>query len=85
MRAPGEGAVARVFISHASEDREPTDEVHRWLVAEGHEVFLDRDLRSGMVVGEEWEQRLRWADAVVCVVTSAFLASKWCGLRPVPR
>jgi hypothetical protein len=81
--------VARVFISHASEDREPTDEVHRWLVAEGHEVFLDRDLRSGMVVGEEWEQRLserlRRADAVVCVVTSAFLASKWCGLRPVPR
>jgi len=74
--------VARVFISYASKDREPTDEVHRWLVAEGHEVFLDRDLRNGIVVGEEWEQklleRLRWADAVVCVVTSAFLASEWC-------
>ncbi|MGH3709630.1 MAG: TIR domain-containing protein [Pseudonocardiaceae bacterium] len=74
--------MARVFISHANDDRETTDEVHRWLVAEGHEVFLDRDPRNGMVVGEEWEQRLserlRWADAVVCVVTSAFLASKWC-------
>ncbi len=74
--------MARVFISHASDDREATDEVHRWLVEAGHEVFLDRDLRGGMVVGEEWEQRLnerlRWADAVVCVVTSAFLASKWC-------
>ena len=74
--------MARVFVSHASDDREVTDEVHRWLVAEGHEVFLDRDPRDGMVVGEEWEQRLserlRWADAVVCVVTSAFLASKWC-------
>jgi hypothetical protein len=79
---PGGGAVARVFISHASDDRETADEVHRWLVAEGHQVFLDRDLRDGMVVGEEWEQRLlerlRWADAVVCVVTSAFLASEWC-------
>ncbi|MGH3867893.1 MAG: TIR domain-containing protein [Pseudonocardiaceae bacterium] len=74
--------MARVFVSHANDDREITDEVHRWLVAEGHEVFLDRDPRDGMVVGEEWEQRLserlRWADAVVCVVTSAFLASKWC-------
>ncbi len=74
--------MAKVFISHASDDREPTDLVHWWLAAEGHEVFLDRDLRNGIVVGEEWEQRLnerlRWADAVVCVVTSAFLASEWC-------
>jgi WD40 repeat protein/energy-coupling factor transporter ATP-binding protein EcfA2 len=51
-------------------------------VAEGHEVFLDRDSRDGVVVGEGWEQRLherlRWADAVVCVVTSAAVASTWC-------
>ena len=35
------------------------------------------DLRDGIVVGEEWEQRLherlRWADAVVCLLTSAYL------------
>jgi WD40 repeat protein/energy-coupling factor transporter ATP-binding protein EcfA2 len=59
--------------------------VYRWLVAEGHEVFLDQDLIDGVVVGEEWEkrlhERLRWADAVVCVVTSAFLASKWCSFE----
>jgi TIR domain/WD domain, G-beta repeat len=33
-------------------------------------------------VGEEWDkrlhERLRWADAVVCVVTSAAVASTWC-------
>lgn len=33
-------------------------------------------------MGERWEQwlynRLRWADTVVCVVTSAYLASSWC-------
>jgi WD40 repeat protein/energy-coupling factor transporter ATP-binding protein EcfA2 len=79
------GVVARVFVSHASDDREPTDEVHRWLVAEGHEVFLDQDLIDGVMVGEEWEkrlhERLRWADAVVCVVTSAFLSSKWCSFE----
>jgi TIR domain/AAA ATPase domain len=51
-------------------------------VAEDHEVFLDTDPHDGIVVGEEWDQRLherlRWADAVVCVVTSAAVASMWC-------
>ena len=74
--------MARVFVSYASEDRECAGRLHQWLVAEGHEVFLDQDLRDGIVVGEEWErrlhERLRWADAVVCVVTSFFLASMWC-------
>ncbi|MGH3829924.1 MAG: TIR domain-containing protein [Pseudonocardiaceae bacterium] len=74
--------MAKVFISHASDDREPSDEVRRWLVTEGHEVFLDQHPRDGIELGEEWErrlhERLRWADAVVCVITSAFLASKWC-------
>ena len=74
--------MAKVFVSHASEDLRFAEEVHRWLVEDGHEVFLDRDLRDGIGVGEDWEerlyQRLRWADAVVCVVTSAYLASQWC-------
>jgi hypothetical protein len=71
--------VARVFVSHASEDRECAGQLHQWLVGEGHEVFLDQDLRDGIPVGEGWEvrlhERLRWADAVVCVVTSAAVAS----------
>ena len=74
--------MARVFISHASADATLAVEVHGWLVKDGHEVFLDRDLRDGIVVGDEWEQRLyerlRWADAVICVVTSAYRASLWC-------
>jgi WD40 repeat protein/ABC-type uncharacterized transport system YnjBCD ATPase subunit len=74
--------VARVFVSHASEDREYADQLHQWLVAEGHQVFLDQDLRDGVVVGDEWDtrlhERLRWADAVVFVVTSASVASTWC-------
>ena len=74
--------MARVFVSHASEDRVLAGEVHRWLVEAGHEVFLDQDLRDGVPPGEEWEQRLherlRWANAVVCVVTSAYLDSTWC-------
>jgi TIR domain len=83
----GGGAVLKVFISHSSKDQKSTEEVQRWLVAEDHEVFLDQDLRDGIEVGEDWQQRvnerLRWANAVVCVVTSAFRTSafrtsEWC-------
>ena len=74
--------MARIFLSHASEDLALAGELHRWLIEAGHQVFLDQDLRDGIAVGEEWEQRLherlRWANAVVCVVTSAYLASEWC-------
>lgn len=74
--------MAKVFLSHASEDQRPTDDVHEWLLDGGHEVFLDRDMRDGIALGEEWEERLherlRWADAVVCVVTSAYISSVWC-------
>ncbi|MBV8992647.1 MAG: TIR domain-containing protein [Pseudonocardiales bacterium] len=74
--------MARVFVSYASEDCECAGQLRQWLVGEGHEVFLDRELRDGISVGDEWEQRLherlRWADAVVCVVTSAYLGSLWC-------
>jgi len=74
--------VARVFVSHASEDSGLAAELGGWLDAQHHEVFLDRDLERGLRVGEAWEQRLyeqlRWADAVVCVVTSAYVNSRWC-------
>lgn len=74
--------MARVFISHASMDSVRAGEVREWLVADGHEVFLDQDLRNGLVVGDELlarlHERLRWADAVVCVVTSAYVRSAWC-------
>ncbi len=74
--------MARVFVSHSSQDRECAGQLHQWLNAEGHEVFLAWDLRDGIPVGDGWEQRLherlRWADAVVCVVPSAAVASPWC-------
>lgn len=77
--------MARVFVSHASEDLVLAREVHRWLLDAGHEVFLAQDLRDGIAIGEEWEQRLhdelRLVDAVVCMVTSAYLASRWCAVE----
>jgi hypothetical protein len=74
--------VAKVFISHASEDSAVALKVEQWLVADGHETFLDQDVRRGIRLGEEWErrlyERLRWADAMVCIVTSAYVTSTWC-------
>ncbi|HXM56183.1 MAG TPA: TIR domain-containing protein [Candidatus Dormibacteraeota bacterium] len=74
--------VARIFVSHASEDTALATVLHQWLVDAGQEVFLDSELRGGLVVGDEWQprllERLRWADAVVCLVSSAYLASVWC-------
>jgi TIR domain/WD domain, G-beta repeat len=74
--------VAHIFISYATPDRAIADEVSQWLRSAGHEPFLDHDLRNGISVGEDWEQRLddelRRVDAVIGVVTSSFLASTWC-------
>ena len=68
--------LARVFVSYASEDHLVAAQLHQWLVDDGHDVFLDQDLRDGIALGEEWEQRLyerlRWADAVVCLITASY-------------
>jgi hypothetical protein len=53
-----------------------------WLRAEGHQVFLAQDPREGVAVGEQSQprlyERLRWADAVVCLVDRAYRESVWC-------
>ncbi len=74
--------MARVFLSHATVDRIPTETVHGWLTAAGHDAFLDHHPEDGIAPGEAWEvrlhERLRWADAVVSMITSAYLRSTWC-------
>jgi TIR domain/AAA ATPase domain len=72
----------RVFISYASTDLVLARQVRGWLETDRHEVFLAQDLREGIAPGEQWRAELhKWlhkADAVVCVVTSAAVASPWC-------
>jgi WD40 repeat protein len=74
--------MARVFVSHASADLRVAEQLHSWLRGDGHEVFLDRDLSDGILVGDDWQRRLheqlRRADAIVCVLTAAYRASVWC-------
>jgi Novel STAND NTPase 1/TIR domain/WD domain, G-beta repeat len=75
--------VGRVFVSHA--DDRVAGQLHRMLVDAGHQVFLDVDRRDGIRVGEDWEERLytelRGADAVVCVISSAYVESQWCAIE----
>jgi hypothetical protein len=74
--------VAHIFISHAGADSTAAATVRHWLVDDGHETFLDRDIDDGVLPGDEWETllyaELRKADAVVCIVTPAYLKSVWC-------
>jgi TIR domain len=76
--------VARVFVSHALEDRVLADYLRHRLTAEGHEIFVDDDAH-GLIVGEDWKQRLyvelRYADVMVCLVSMAYLSSTWCAVE----
>jgi TIR domain len=74
--------MARVFVSHASKDRPLADEVHGWLAGDGHEVFLNptRTRRSPSVTpgSSGCTSSSAGPTRVVCLVTSAYLASPWC-------
>jgi hypothetical protein len=42
-----------------SQDLELAERVHRWLLVDGHQAFLDRSMADGILPGDEWERRLR--------------------------
>ncbi len=48
----------RIFLSYASQDREPASAIARCLVEQGHDVFFDRD---DLPPGEEFHSRIRSA------------------------
>src|SRR5215475_7973588 len=79
--------VTRVFVSHSSDDTQLALALHDWLRGLGHEVFLDRDLHGGLVAGDDLHQRLherlRWADAVVAVLTGSYRRSPLCSAELV--
>ncbi len=74
--------MARVFISYAGADLAFADDLKQYLEEAGHKMFLASDAHDGIIAGERWKRRLsdelRQTDAVVCLITSAYLVSEWC-------
>lgn len=75
--------MSTIFISHRSTDNAEAKELRAWLAGEGHsDLFLDLDPMDGIPGGVDWEQRLyrelRRCQALLIVLTPAWLESKWC-------
>jgi formylglycine-generating enzyme required for sulfatase activity len=82
-RSLGAVGVARIFLSHSSENNAEAVALRDWLKGEGWEdVFLDVDPDRGIAAGERWERALNEAasrcEAVLFLVSRVWLASGWC-------
>src|SRR5512142_132596 len=75
--------MARIFISHSSRDDDAARRLFGWLGEQGFaHTFLDIDKDSGIQPGAEWERKLYFeidrSQAVIVLLTSNWLDSKWC-------
>ncbi len=75
--------LARIFLSHSSDNDAEAVALRGWLTAEGwDDLFLDLDPTRGIAAGERWELALNEAanrcEAVLFLVSRAWLASRWC-------
>jgi hypothetical protein len=75
--------VPSLFISHNSEDRHAVEWLRDHLRSWGYQsLFLGFDPEHGIAVGQDWEaelyRKLRGADAVLFVASSASVSSRWC-------
>lgn len=78
--------MARIFISHNSQDAREAVALKQWLAESGwDDVFLDIDYKDGLSPGERWKDALRTAadhcEAVLCLVSPTWLASAECKLE----
>jgi formylglycine-generating enzyme required for sulfatase activity len=76
--------VSRIFLSHSSSNNAEAVALRDWLADNGwkDEIFLDLDPQRGIAAGERWERALHEAasrcEAVLFLVSKAWLASVWC-------
>jgi hypothetical protein len=76
--------VSRIFLSHSSTNNAEAVALRDWLADNGwkDEIFLDLDPQRGIAAGERWERKLHEAanrcEAVLFLVSKAWLASVWC-------
>ncbi|MBV1707989.1 MAG: TIR domain-containing protein [Hyphomicrobiales bacterium] len=76
--------MSKIFISHSSADNIAAQAMADWLAENGwDEVFLDFDPERGIAASQRWEQALHGAalrcEAVIFLITTAWLGSPWCG------
>jgi hypothetical protein len=78
--------MSRLFISHSSKNDDWGIALRDWLIREGwsgeNDIFLDLDPERGIAAGQRWVKALEDAatrcEAVLFVVSEAWLASRWC-------
>ncbi len=75
--------MARLFISHSRANNGAAIGLSGWLSEQGFDdVFLDIDPDRGLTPGERWHEALKAAadrcEAVLFLISPAWLASKWC-------
>jgi formylglycine-generating enzyme required for sulfatase activity len=76
--------VSRIFLSHSTTNNSEASALRDWLEQQGweDEIFLDLDPKRGIAAGERWERVLNEAasrcEAVLFLVSRAWLASDWC-------
>ncbi len=75
--------MSQIFISHSSRNDFEAIAIAEWLNSNGwDDIFLDIHPDRGIVAGERWEKALHEAvnrcDAVIFLVSQAWLASHWC-------
>ncbi|HUK08432.1 MAG TPA: toll/interleukin-1 receptor domain-containing protein [Stellaceae bacterium] len=78
--------LSRIFISHSSRNDDWAIALRDWLVREGwsgeDDIFLDLDPERGIAAGQRWVHALEDAatrcEAVLFLVSEAWLTSKWC-------
>jgi formylglycine-generating enzyme required for sulfatase activity len=76
--------VSRILLSHSSTNNAEAVALRDWLASNGwkDEIFLDLDPQRGIAAGERWERALNEAasrcEAVLCLVSKAWLGSIWC-------
>lgn len=74
-----------IFISYSSEDQNTAASLYEDLVKSGYpcrDIFLDRDQRSGIKLGADWEEELlrnaSQCRALIALCSPNWLESRWC-------
>ena len=75
--------MARVFLSHSSQDNASARRMKEWLEKEGFEApFLDFDKHIGIPPGADWEKvlyrEINRSQAMLIIQSANWSASKWC-------